>query len=170
MQKQFTGNPFSFSLTEFSGSLTGLGVILSLMLGTISLLLSLLGGSASMQIIERGATSSLQGEPREIDRHARDRYVYAPVAGIFHTSLQIGDSVAQGQEVAHIDSTPLLASIAGILRGLTHDGVPVIQKIKVIEVDPRLQNAQVSAIGERPAHISEGVLSAIQTWEAKHVH
>ncbi|MCL4530615.1 MAG: hypothetical protein M1282_14530 [Chloroflexi bacterium] len=137
---------------------------------TIDIAIETNWGEALGQIIERGATSSLQGEPRGIDGHARDRYVYAPVAGIFHTSLQIGDSVAQGQEVAHIDSTPLLAPIAGILRGLTHDGVPVIQKTKVIEVDPRLQNAQVSGIGERPAHIAKGVLSAIQTWEAKHVH
>jgi hypothetical protein len=40
---------------------------------------------------------------------------------------------------------------------------------KIIEVDPRLQNAQISGIGERPARIAEGVLSAIQNWEANHV-
>jgi xanthine dehydrogenase accessory factor len=122
------------------------------------------------QIIDHGATNLLQGEPREIDGHARDRYVYAPIAGTFRTMLQIGASVAQGQEVGRIDSTPLLAPVTGVLRGLTHNGVPVTQKTKVIEVDPRIHNAQVSGIGERPARIAEGVFSAIQTWEAKHVH
>ncbi len=122
------------------------------------------------QIIDHGATNPLQGEPREIDGHARDRYVYALVAGILHTSLQIGNPVIQRQEVARIDSTSLLAPITGVLRGLTHDGVPVPQKTKIIEVDPRTLNAQVSGIGERPARIAEGVLSAIQTGEAKHVH
>lgn len=127
-------------------------------------------GESLGQIIEHGATNPLQGEPREIEGHARDRYVYAPIVGIFHTSLQIGDKVESGQEVARIDSTPLLAPITGILRGLTHDGIPVPQKIKVIEIDPRTYNAQVSGIGERPARIAEGVITAIQTWETKHVH
>ena len=127
-------------------------------------------GASLGQIIERGATSPLQGEPREIEGHGRDRYVYAPIAGIFHTSLQIGDFVTQGQEVAHIDSTPLLAPVTGSLRGLTHDGVSVTPKTKIIEVDPRNHNAQIFGIGERPARIAQGVLTAIQNWEAKHVH
>ena len=127
-------------------------------------------GDALGQIIERGATNSLKGEPHEIDGHARDRYVYAPVGGTFHASLQIGDHVTQGQEVARIDSTPLRAPIAGVLRGLTHDGVPVAPKTKVIEIDPRFDYAQVSGIGERPARIAEGVFTAIQKWEAHHVH
>lgn len=127
-------------------------------------------GASLGQIVEHGATHPLQGEPREIDGHARDRYVYAPITGTFHTSLQIGDAVRQGQEVARIDSMALAAPIAGILRGLTRDGMPVNQKTKVIEVDPRAENAQVFGIGERPARIGEGVLSAIQTWEVKYVH
>ncbi len=127
-------------------------------------------GDSLGQIIEHGATNPLQGELREIGGHARDRYVYAPVGGIFHTMLQIGDHVLQGQEVARIDSTPLLAPIEGVLRGLTRDGIPVTPKTKVIEVDPRTQDAQVSGIGERPARIAEGVSTAIQNWEAQHVH
>jgi xanthine dehydrogenase accessory factor len=126
-------------------------------------------GESLGRIIESGATNPLQGEPREIDGHARDRYVYAPLAGVFHTSLQIGDIVMKGQEVALIDSTPLLAPIDGTLRGLTRDGVPISLKTKVIEVDPRVQNAQVFGIGERPARIADGVLTAIQNWEANRV-
>jgi xanthine dehydrogenase accessory factor len=55
------------------------------------------------------------------------------------------------------------------LRGLTHPGVPITQKTKVIEVDPRTSQAQVSGLGERPVRIAEGVLKAIQNWEARHV-
>lgn len=126
-------------------------------------------GKSLGQIIKHGATKQLQGEPQEIEGHARDRYVYAPVAGAFYTSLQIGDSVTPGQEIARVDTTSLLAPIAGILRGLTRDGVPVFLKTKVIEVDPRTDKALVSGIGERPACIAEGVFTAIQNWEANHV-
>lgn len=126
-------------------------------------------GQSLGQIIKQGSSNPLQGEPRAIEGHARDRYVYAPVAGKFFTAREIGESVRQGEEVARIDSSPLAAPISGVLRGLTRSGVSVFPGTKVIEVDPRLQNAQISGIGERPARIAEGVLSAIQNWEANHV-
>ncbi len=119
------------------------------------------------KIIERGASEPLQGEPREIEGHARDRYVYAPKAGTFFTSHEIGGFVKQGEEVAKIDSTPILAPISGRLRGLTRSGVPVQAKTKIVEVDPRNENAQVSGIGERPAKIAEGALRAIQNYHSK---
>lgn len=126
-------------------------------------------GESLGRVIRRGSASPLQGEPREIEGHARDRYVYTPVAGTFHTSHEVGDLVEKGQEVAHIDSTALFAPFTGTLRGLTHDSVPVSLHAKVIEVVPRSANAQVTGIGERPAGIAEGVIHAIQGWEAQHV-
>ncbi len=113
------------------------------------------------KVIEHGSTNPLEGEPREIEGHARDRYVYAPVAGNFHTSCRIGDKVEAGEEIARVDSTPLFAPIRGTLRGLTRDGVPVALKTKVIEIDPRIENAQVSGIAERPARVAKGALGAV---------
>lgn len=135
---------------------------------TTHLVIETARGDSLGRIIEHGSASPLQGEPREIEGHARDRYVYAPIAGTFHTSLQIGDPVTQGQEVARVDASPLFAPVTGFLRGLTHDGVPVTHKTKVIEVDPRTHDAQVSGIAERPARIAKGVVIAIQNWEVKH--
>ena len=137
---------------------------------TTHLVIETARGDSLGRIIERGSASPLQGEPREIEGHARDRYVYAPVAGKFYTTHQIGDNVAAGQEVARIDSTPLFAPIAGILRGLTHTNVPVNLKTKVIEIDPRIENAQITGIAKRPARIAQGVLQAVRVWEGGHVH
>jgi xanthine dehydrogenase accessory factor len=131
---------------------------------TTHLVIETARGDSLGLIIERGSASPLQGEPNEIEGHARDRYVYAPVAGEFHTTHQIGDKVEAGQEMARIDSTPLFAPITGILRGLTHTDVPVTLKTKVIEIDPRIEYAQVTGIAERPARIAQGVLQAIQVW------
>lgn len=116
------------------------------------------------KLIEKGSTNPLQGEPRKIQGHARDRYVYAPAAGTFSTARQIGDKVAAEEEIARVDSTPLLAPISGTLRGLTRDGVPVALKTKVIEIDPRIENAQVSGIAERPARIARGVLEGVRSF------
>jgi len=45
--------------------------------------------------------------------------------GTLRTTLAIGASVHQGDEVARIGDTPLLAPLSGILRGLAHDGAAV---------------------------------------------
>lgn len=113
-------------------------------------------------IITNGASRPLAGEPREIAGHARDRYVYAPVAGVFRTRARIGDLVRGGQEIAEIGSLALTAPLDGVLRGLTHHGVPVSVRTKVIEVDPRGREAEVRGIGERPRRIADGVLTAIR--------
>jgi len=121
------------------------------------------------QVISSGAPFPLKGEPKALGGYARDRYVYAPCAGIFRTTFQPGDPVEQGQEIARIESTLLHAPLTGVLRGITHNGVPVAVNTKIIEVDPRGEEAQISGIAERPAKIAQGVLQAIQEWELNHV-
>jgi len=116
-------------------------------------------------VIWNGPTRPLEGEPQTIAGHARDRYVYAPAAGIFRTLLEIGSLVTAGQQLATIGDVPLHAPISGMLRGLTRDGVPVSVKTKVIEVDPRGAQSRVTGIAERPGKIANGVLQAIETWE-----
>lgn len=113
-------------------------------------------------IVEHGPTRQLGGEPRAFDGHARDRFIYAPVAGIMRTQAQIAQPVTAGEAVAAIDDEPLLAPLDGILRGLVHDGVPVDAGAKVLEVDPRGDVAKVVGIGPRPRRIAEGVLEALR--------
>jgi xanthine dehydrogenase accessory factor len=66
--------------------------------------------------------------------------------------------------VGYLDDRPLLAPMAGILRGLCHDGVPVEAGTKVIEVDPRADPTHVFGLGERPGRIADGVLKAVSEW------
>jgi xanthine dehydrogenase accessory factor len=113
------------------------------------------------RVIRDGASRPLAGEPREIQGHARDRYVYAPVEGVFRTNARIGDAVRQGEAIATIDGAVVTAPLDGVLRGLTRDGVPVSVRTKVIEVDPRSRHAEVRGIAERPRRIAEAVLSVI---------
>jgi len=123
------------------------------------------------KVVWQGSTKPLEGEPQTIAGHARDRYVYAPIAGVFQTASQIGDMVSAGQKVANIGDTLLCAPISGIIRGLTHDGVPVAQKAKVIEVDPRGEPTKIEGIAERPQRIAAGVLEAIrQRFNAKAIY
>lgn len=113
------------------------------------------------RVIRGGTTRPLAGEPREIAGHMRDRYVYAPVGGIFSTAFEIGMRVAAGQPIASIGGVELAAPLAGRLRGLTHSEVEVAQGTKVIEIDPRDEDADIFGVGERPRFIAAGVLAAI---------
>ena len=117
-------------------------------------------------VISEGAPLPLAGEPREIGGHARERYVYAASSGVFRTEARIGDAVIAGQPVASIDGMVLIAPLTGLLRGLTHDGVPVTERTKVIEVDPRGPAAEVTGIAERPRRIADGVMTAIRSRSA----
>jgi len=112
-------------------------------------------------VVERGPTRPLGGEPRDFEGHARDRFVYAPRAGVMRTQARIAQRVAAGEAVAAIGDEPLLAPLDGILRGLVHDGVAVDAGAKVLEVDPRGDVSKVTGIGARPRRIAEGVLAAI---------
>jgi len=114
------------------------------------------------RVVWRGRTRNLEGEPQEINGHARDRYVYAPHAGVFSTNLCIGDFVDEDQHIANLAGASLRAPIAGVLRGLTHDGAYVSARAKVIEVDPRADLKLVTGLGTRPARIAEGVLEIIR--------
>jgi xanthine dehydrogenase accessory factor len=120
-------------------------------------------GASLGEVLTAGATLALGGEPRSFDGHARDRFVYAPAAGILRTDAAIGDRVAAGDVVATIGDEQLAAPLDGILRGLTHDGVPVTRGLKVLEVDPRGDPAKIAGIGERPRRIAEGVLAALRS-------
>lgn len=112
-------------------------------------------------VIRAGQTRPLAGEPAPIEGHARDRYVYAPVAGVFVTQRTIGDPVRRGQEVARIEDIVIRAPLSGCLRGITHDGAPVRQGAKIVEVDPRGDPCRARGLGERPRRIAEGVLQAV---------
>jgi xanthine dehydrogenase accessory factor len=108
-------------------------------------------------VVRRGPTMPLAGEPRMIFGVGRERFVHAPCAGIFRTDARIGDLVLAGAVVGTIGNT----SIAGALRGLTHDGVRVAEGTKVLAIDPRGDRAILSGLGERPRRIAEAVLMII---------
>jgi xanthine dehydrogenase accessory factor len=114
-------------------------------------------------VYDHGATRPLEGDPHPIDGHSRDRFVYAPAAGLFRTECSIGQLVTQGEAIGSIDDVPVRAPLTGKLRGLTHDGSPISRGTKIVEVDPRGAGEEVpTKMSTRPARIAEGIVAAIQ--------
>ncbi|MDM7457094.1 MAG: nitrogen fixation protein NifQ [Tepidimonas sp.] len=117
-------------------------------------------GETLGSVVEKGPTRALAGEPKPVNGWSRDRYVYAPVAGVFQTRLDIGDTVTEGQVIARIGDTPIAAPKTGVVRGLIRDGVPLDVKQKCVEIVPAGTNVRMLA--ERPRRAAEGVLAAIR--------
>ncbi len=114
------------------------------------------------QVLWAGEPAAYTGQPRAILGYARERYLYAPHAGCFRTSLDVGARVARGQVVGRVDETPLAAGIDGVIRGITRDGVLVTAGAKLVDVDPRGDPALAAGVGERPRRIAAGVLAALR--------
>jgi xanthine dehydrogenase accessory factor len=112
-------------------------------------------------VVSRGATLKLAGEPRAVLGQARSRFRYAPAAGVLRTEAAIGQRVRAGQVVARIGDRVVEALFDGIVRGLTHDGVPVEEGNKIAEIDPRPGPVKLAGIDERPRRIAEAVVSII---------
>ncbi len=113
------------------------------------------------RIIESGSSLPLSGEPRPINGHGRERYVYAPADGRFETDCVIAAKVSRGETVASIGAAVIRAPLDGCLRGITHAGASVTVGTKVVEIDPRGDPARSFGIAERPKKLALAVLAAV---------
>jgi xanthine dehydrogenase accessory factor len=113
------------------------------------------------RVIAVGSTRPLEGEPRPIEGVGRERFIYAPLTGLFRTTAQLGDQVTMEAEVAAIDGVRLVSPIDGSIRALTRDRTPVTVGEMVVEIDPRGGAQSTYGLGERPYRIAEGVLKAV---------
>jgi len=68
-------------------------------------------------IITEGEADAYTGEPVEIAGHGKDRYLYAPRAGMFRTSLDLGAVIQAGQIVAASRTSPSARKSAGWFEG-----------------------------------------------------
>lgn len=119
-------------------------------------------------IIRDGPTLPFAGEPSSLGGVSRERFVYAPAAGVFKATTSIGAWVVGGESVAKIGKINLRAPLTGIVRGLTRSGVEVAAATKVIEIDPRGEPSAAFGLGERPRRIAEGVCRAIEEVADEH--
>lgn len=108
------------------------------------------------RVVRDGPTMALRGEPKALGGAGRERLVYAPAAGLFRTRARIGETVASGEAVGSVGPATIVAPLAGTIRGLVRDGVPVVAGTKLLEVDPRPE-AVVAGLGERPRAIAAAV-------------
>lgn len=101
------------------------------------------------------------GIPGIIAGVGKERVIHSPSSGKFRGVKNIGDSVKQGETIAYVDDTPVLASISGTLRGLLHSGLTVKEHFKIADIDPRDCKEYIHFVSDKARSIAGGVLLAI---------
>lgn len=114
------------------------------------------------KLIFKGYAESNTGNPGDISGLTFERVLYAPCEGIFISKYNIGDRVNKGDIVAIVNEEPIYAKIHGIIRGLIRNKTHVTNKLKVGDIDPRLDEINnCFTISDKARAIGGGVLEAI---------
>jgi xanthine dehydrogenase accessory factor len=138
------------------------------------------------RVYYQGAAQPNTGVPGNLGGQDAQRAVRAPVAGIFYAHHQIGDRLKAGDVIgrvitidvsltdsaawrlASIDrdaSQPLgivvKTKIAGVLRGILHDGLKVSADTKIADVDPRGEVENCFTVSDKSWAVGGGALEAV---------
>lgn len=121
-------------------------------------------------VILEGAATPNTGRPAEVMGHSTARVLRAPIAGVFETSLDIGDAVKNGGKVGAVRPShgdggrprDVLASIEGVLRGVVADGLSVKAGQKIGDIDPTGLREKCFSISDKALRVGDGVIEAIR--------
>jgi xanthine dehydrogenase accessory factor len=113
------------------------------------------------RVIEKGEALPDTGVPGVIGGYGAERLLRAPVPGVFAAARAIGDNIARGEIVGHVAGQPVRALVAGVLRGLIHDGLAVAAGRKIGDIDPRGEREYCFTISDKARAVGGGVLEAL---------
>ena len=124
------------------------------------------------KVIYSGTAAANTGVPGVINGYGAQRVIHSPADGTVKNICRITDRVKKGDVVAVIENgaetTPVTASLDGILRGLIRDGYHVTKGFKIADIDPRTEQYEnCFTISDKARCIAGGVVEAIMYLKGK---
>ncbi|MFZ5584693.1 MAG: selenium-dependent molybdenum cofactor biosynthesis protein YqeB [Thermodesulfobacteriota bacterium] len=113
------------------------------------------------RIYDQGWAIPNTGAPAPVDGVGAERVLRAPADGVFAAAIELGAVVEKGQEVGRVAGRPVLAGVAGVVRGLIRPGATVRQGLKIGDVDPRGRPEYLHTISDKARALGGAVLEAI---------
>ncbi|WP_299014091.1 selenium-dependent molybdenum cofactor biosynthesis protein YqeB [uncultured Photobacterium sp.] len=113
------------------------------------------------RVIYNGATQPNTGIPGNIAGYSHQRVLRAPCAGVMHNHVQLGDIIEEGDAIAHVGDTPVIAPLSGMVRGLLNDGLTVTEGFKIGDIDPRGIEADFTTVSDKARAIGGSILEAM---------
>lgn len=124
------------------------------------------------RLITSGSAEPNTGIPGAALGYTRERVMYAPVPGVFEARRKIGEIVEVGEVLGVIqqgkESTPVQATLPGVLRGLLLTGTLIEKnhdKVKVGDIDPRFKEEYCWTISDKARMLGSSVLLGILEWQ-----
>ena len=116
------------------------------------------------RVIWEGAATPNTGEPGLVGGKTSERVVRAPTFGTLSWKVNIGDIVAKGDVLGHINGVPVRSRLGGVVRGLLAPGYEVEWDWKIADIDPRTDTSACFEISDKALAIGGGVVEAILSW------
>lgn len=119
------------------------------------------------RVIESGKPKENTGIPGIINGIGKERVVYSQSSGTIKNIKKIGDIVRKGDIIAYIEDDngirhEVKASIDGLLRGLIRSESYIKSNLKILDIDPRIEELNNSyTISDKGRCIAGGVLESI---------
>lgn len=115
------------------------------------------------RVIWSGPAAPDSGVPEQVAGFEADRVLRAPAAGHVRAVVQLGDLLQEGDTIAMVDGSEVVAPFKGILRGLVHERVAVEPGMKIGDLDPRGEPRNAFSISDKALAVGGGVLEAVLT-------
>jgi len=112
------------------------------------------------RVIYSGRAIPDTGAPGAVDGFTLERLLRAPVDGVVTPRRSIGEQVEKGDLVVLVETTPVYAEMAGLVRGMLKEGIWVSKGTKIGDIDPR-KNAEFDTISDKALAIGGGGLEAV---------
>ncbi|EMA43200.1 selenium-dependent molybdenum cofactor biosynthesis protein YqeB [Halococcus saccharolyticus] len=113
------------------------------------------------RVFYEGTASAYDGEPGTREGYTHERVFYAPTAGVWEPTVEIGECVVAGDRLGTVADDSVEAEIDGLVRGLVHSGVAVEEGTKLGDVDPRGEAVDYRKISDKALCLGGGVLEAL---------
>lgn len=123
-------------------------------------------GPSLGQVYTQGFAIANTGIPGMVGGYAKERVIHAPAEGIISYQKRIGEEVQKEEVLAMIGKTPVLATIDGILRGAIREGCYVKKGLKIMDIDPRIDQKEACfLISDKASLLGSAVAGIIEEWE-----
>jgi xanthine dehydrogenase accessory factor len=111
-------------------------------------------------VLWQGSAEDNTHIPAPVGGHSEERVLRAPRDGTLRSNMDIGAIVQQGESIANVSGTPVLAPFEGVVRGLLRPGLEVTKGMKIGDVDPRLDPSLCYRVSDKALAVAGGAVEA----------
>lgn len=134
----------------------------------VDVVIETMRGSTLGKIYREGSALPNTGVPGMVAGYSRERVIHAPGSGTFQPERAIGDLVAKGDVLGFLmpDHIPVTAAMPGLLRGMIREGYPVTKGLKIMDIEPRIEERNLCfQISDKAKKIGDRVYQVIREYE-----